>query len=145
MITIDKPIQAKNTNRVNLKSTVKKGADKTAFKDSISESSSNEYVNEIPEVNPFLFLHEIGEYKDDQEKLKEAGMKILECLNDIKLGLIEGAFLKEDIIKLKKVLQDNRSRFRFLELQYVIDDIVLRTEVELAKIEMMAKYENNDI
>lgn len=143
MITIDKTIHPKNINRLNSRPETKKGTNKTAFKDSISESSSNDHIEEIPEVNPFLFLHEIGEYKDNQEKLKEAGMKILECLDNLKLGLIEGAFSKDEILNLKSILEKNRPRFRFLELQYVIDDIVVRTEVELAKIEMMAKYEKS--
>jgi len=144
MITIDKPIQPKNLNRLNSRSVTRKGTAKAEFKGSVPEGNNNEQVTEIPVVNPFLFLHEIGEYKDDQEKLKEAGSKILECLNDIKFGLINGGFQEQNIITLKRILEENKPRFKFLELQYVIDDIILRSEVELAKIEMMAKQENSN-
>lgn len=145
MITIDKPIQPKNLNRVNSRLLNKKGAASPEFKDSISEGGSNEHIVEIPQVNPFLFLHEINEYKDDQEKLKEMGNKMLECLNDIKFGLINGEFPKENIVNLKAVLEENKHQFKFLELQHVIEDIILRAEVELAKIEMMTETKDKDI
>ena len=144
MITIDKPVAPKSLNRVNSKPTAKKSAYKAEFKNEVPESTNSEHITDIHSINPFLFLHEIGEYKDDQEKLKEMGTKILGCLNDIKFGLVNGEFQKENIINLKKVLEENKYRFKFLELQQVIEDIILRSEVELAKIEMMAETEEKN-
>lgn len=145
MITIDKPVAPKSLNRANSRPTAKKGAYKAEFKDAVLEGASSEHIPDINAINPFLFLHEIGEYKDDQEKLKEMGTKILSCLNDIKFGLINGEFQKDNIINLKKVLEENKYRFKFLELQHVIEDIILRSEVELAKIEMVTETKEKNI
>lgn len=140
MITIDKANQPKNITNTKSKTLLKKNKIKGSFiNQTFHESTNIEATIQLPEINPFLFLQEINEYKHDQEKLKEAGSKILVCLNDIRFGLMNGELEEEHIKKLKKVLETNQHQFKYLELQNVIDDIILRSEVELAKIEINRK------
>jgi hypothetical protein len=104
---------------------------------SLSESEAVESSATISSINPFLFLQEIDEYKESQKALKEVGDKILQSLNELRLALMNCELKEEHIATLKNTLENNRKKFKFSELQTVIDDIILRSEVELAKIEMI--------
>ena len=93
-------------------------------------------LSDVPEVNPFLFLQKIDEYKEGQQNLKESGEQILRCLRDIQFGLINNELSVELMSNLKNTLERNRRKFKFAQLQEVIDDIIIRAEVELAKLEL---------
>ena len=107
----------------------------TKTKFSLGENEAIESATTISAINPFLFLQEIDEYKDNQKTLKEAGDKILKSLHEIRLDLINCELDEEHIVNLKNILENNKKKFKFSELQDVIDDIILRSEIELAKIE----------
>lgn len=125
--------QIKNSS--SIKKIQNNKAAKTKF--SLGENEAVESSAKVSATNPFLFLQEIDEYKDNQKALKEVGDKILQSLNEFRLGLINCELKEEHIITLKNTLENNRKKFKFSELQAVIDDIILRSEVELAKIEMI--------
>jgi hypothetical protein len=120
-------------NSSNIKKIQKNKTTKTKF--SLGENEAIESAATISTINPFLFLQEIDEYKDNQKTLKEAGDKILKSLHEIRLDLINCELDEEHIVNLKNILENNRKKFKFSELQDVIDDIILRSEIELAKIE----------
>ncbi len=105
----------------------------------IDKTDHNNDLDLVSSVNPFLFLQEVDEYKNDQEKLKENGNKILKALNDIRLGLLHNQLNDHMLHNLRNNLTQNIHKFKFLELQGVIDDIVLRCEIEIAKIEKNRK------
>ncbi len=136
MLTINSTKSISDTKRLGDKIT-KKGA--TARFESIQSTKDGVQTSSlasVSEVNPFLFLQEIDEYKEDQQRLKESGEQILKCLNDIKLGMINGELSSGHMLNLKNALEKNRKKFKFLQLQEVIDDIIIRAEVELAKLEL---------
>ena len=120
-------------NSSNIKKIQKNKTTKTKF--SLGENEAIESAATISTINPFLFLQEIDEYKDNQKTLKEAGDKILKSLHEIRLDLINCELDEEHIVNLKNILENNKKKFKFSELQDVIDDIILRSEIELAKIE----------
>jgi len=123
-----------------LKKTFSKTTDGTGFM--INGNKSHIESPLMSPINPFLCLNEIDEYKNDQKKLKEIGDKILGALNHIRFGLINGELEKDHILNLKNTLENNRVKFKFPELQEVINDIILRCEVELAKIEFNHNKDN---
>lgn len=136
MILVDPP-------RKNLSgpSRVAKHSKKNSSPAKFQTVDSNDYDSEIASasasaINPFLFLQEIDEYKEDQKKLRDSGNQILGSLNDLRLGLVSGELSEQHIINLKNTLENNRNKFKFVELQQVIDDIILRAEVELMKIKI---------
>lgn len=101
---------------------------------SIAEQSPVEPHNNTS-LNPLLFLQEINEYTESQEKLKKSGNNIIKCLNAIRLSLLSGTLREQDISNLIDTIVNNNLKFKFPELQEVIEDIILRSEVELAKLE----------
>lgn len=102
----------------------------------IADNNQATELSDVPEVNPFLFLQKIDEYKESQQNLKESGEQILRCLRDIQFGLINNEFSVELMSNLKNTLERNRKKFKFAELQEVIDDIIIRAEIELTKLEL---------
>ena len=120
-------------NPSNAKKSSNNRTTKTKF--TLNENESIDHSTTVSAMNPFLFLQEIDEYKENQKTLKESGDKILKSLNEIRFGLINGELEENHIVNLKNLLENNKVKFKFLELQEVINDIILRSEVELAKIE----------
>ncbi len=141
MITIDSATIKNLQPSRKTEATSKKNSKKVSFShlSHTSDSHELEAVNPLSLINPFLFLQEVDEYTEEQQKLKESGNKILSSLNDLRFGLIKGEIKEHQIHNLKSILEANRFKFKFTELQNVIDDIVLRCEVELAKIEASSK------
>lgn len=100
---------------------------------SASEQSSVEALSRV-EASRLLFLQEIDRYHQEQQALKISGKKMLQCLSEIRLSLLTGQLTKDHLLTLQNHLVKNQTKFKFPELQQVIDDIVLRAEVELTKI-----------
>ena len=131
---------AQNIPSIRSKRITNKKSANSVFQDNIPpEHESLELSGMTPITNPLLFLQEMDEYKEDQTKLKESGNKILRCLNDIRLALLNEKLQENHVIYLKHAIEKNKWQLKFPELQSVIDDIILRAEVELAKIEMNFK------
>jgi hypothetical protein len=142
MITIDsyviKNIQgASKSKRSSKKDSITKYF--TSVHNIPPEASDVDSVSSLSLINPFLFLQEMDEYGEEKAKLKEAGDKILSSLNDLRFSLIKGELKESQIINIQSILTENLQQFKFPELQSVIDDIALRCEVELAKIEISKK------
>jgi hypothetical protein len=131
IIESNKAISNRPSNRISRKD----GAKVKFHANSLLEHAPTETYNNLS-VAPLLFLQEIDEYAESQGKLKESGNKILKCLNAIRLSLLSGTLKEQDILNLVNTLVDNNLQFKFPELQEVIDDIILRSEVELAKFEV---------
>ena len=139
MLTINSTKSISDTKRIGDKLTKKGVTAEFETTASTKDSAGTSSLASVPEINPFLFLQEIDEYKEDQQRLKESGEQILKCLNDIKFGLVNGELNAGHMLNLKNALEKNRKKFKFLQLQEVIDDIIIRAEVELAKLELGRK------
>lgn len=60
---------------------------------------------------------------------------MLDLLDDIKLGLLTGAVPRQTLRQLTSLVAERRNDFNEPGLQGVIDEIDLRAQVELAKLE----------
>lgn len=87
-------------------------------------------------VNSLLFLQEIDDYSKDKAKLVEYGDKIIESLNCLRFDLLSGRLSEESIRRLKALIDSKQPQFQFEDIQNVINEIRLRLEIELAKIEV---------
>lgn len=142
MLIVNHPLPQKHLKVANSKKSFKKNQTETQFGDididDASATDSVEDINYATSINPFLVLQEVDRYKYDKDKLQQAGNDMLSSLNEIRFGLISGELNQAHIKKLKDVLSRNKHEFTFPELQSIIDDIILRCEVELAKIEYLS-------
>jgi hypothetical protein len=60
---------------------------------------------------------------------------MLDLLDDIKIGLLTGAVPRQTLRHLTSLVAERRNDFNEPGLQGVIDEIDLRAQVELAKLE----------
>ena len=67
--------------------------------------------------------------------MKHVGGAIIDELNNIRIGIISGEISKEDMQHLNDALNNAKIELQFPDLQNIINDIRLRAEVELAKLE----------
>lgn len=109
------------------------------FGDFLVENNSGQedavHFTNINKMNPFTEIQNLDSYRSDQQKMSEISNDLLKHLNNIRFGLINGELPAEVIHNLKQALSQIDIKLRFPELQKVIDDISLRAEVEIAKIE----------
>lgn len=103
------------------------------------ETSSGEESREIADIAPMLFLQEVNEYDTEREDLEEFGKKALSCLRDLQLALMRGELKERHLYNIKDTLKNNISKFNTPELADIAEEIAIRMEVEIAKIEMNKK------
>jgi hypothetical protein len=101
----------------------------------IEGSSNVEKAQLISETNPFLALQEVYPEQQEDEELYEAGNNLLSQLHKIRLRLIDNSLSHSDLLELKQLLDAQNLTFKTQQVQNLYDDIRLRAEVELAKLE----------
>jgi hypothetical protein len=102
-------------------------------------------ATQVVSLNPFLALQEIDDYAIDQQQMERTGRHLLGRLNDIRFGLINGELDEEHLVNLKNSIKNSQIEFRFPALQQIIHEIMIRAEVELAKLEMGQAKRNQAI
>ncbi len=117
----------------------KKNIGSSSFEVSPEEEVSESHEVRSPRMvnNSLWMFQEIDGYAEEQIKMKETGNMLLKELGDIRLGLINGELGESDIKKLKDSLDQSNLSLKFPALQQVVEDIRLRVEVELAKLESL--------
>lgn len=93
-------------------------------------------VSTIPTMNPFLAIQEFDEYLENKDRLKRHGNKILEVLRNIRLAILSGDSYLDDIVRVRDYLQTADLIFQYPEHQELINEILIRAEVEIAKAEV---------
>jgi hypothetical protein len=137
MITIDPKSQILVANSKPAKSSRKEANSKIKFatNSKAKEAFKNKESNEVVDISPMLFLQEIDEHQEDIVTLKEFSKKALKCLKNLQIALLNNQINSNQLHNLKDVIQNNNSKFYILELSNLADEIKLRIEVEIAKIE----------
>lgn len=103
-----------------------------------NEADQAEYAQEASAtsgINPFIFLQEYFDPRQEAEDLYEKGSQILNFLNQIRLELLSGTLTEKNILHLKQALDNNMS-FQRYEAQKLYEEVKLRADVELAKLEV---------
>ena len=72
---------------------------------------------------------------EKRRRVERRGRQLLDGLDRLKLDLLEGGDPRATLERLKAVLESERENSGELELESLIDQIELRVEVELAKLE----------
>ena len=90
-------------------------------------------------VDSFLALQEISQDDLAARQAKSHGEKMLEHLNQIRLGILTGKIPKATLEALVDSCEQRKNLTTDPRLGSILDDIELRAKVELAKIEMSQK------
>lgn len=86
-------------------------------------------------VEALLALQDVGGPLERKRKaVRRAGL-ILDVLDDLKIGLLEGELSSVDLDRLRRAVRDERANTDDPRLEAVLDEIELRAAVEVAKLE----------
>jgi hypothetical protein len=86
-------------------------------------------------VEALLALQDIGGPLEGKRRAVRRASRILDVLDEIKVGLLEGELGGADLDRLRRAIRDERDRTEDPALEAVLDEIELRAAVELAKLE----------
>ncbi len=87
-------------------------------------------------VGSILAIQETPDATDENAKnrLRRFGNDVLDHLDDLRIGILEGTVSKERLTDLARMLREKREQMDDPLLNSVIDEIELRAEVEIAKL-----------
>ena len=85
-------------------------------------------------MNGILAVQEVPDATDGRTRGLKRGYDILDHLDDIRLGLLDGSFARSRLVELGQDIKEARDQVIDPELSSILDDIELRAAVELAKL-----------
>lgn len=100
--------------------------------DGVSKSSTPQSAVGI---NPLFALQEVDDALSGKKRRAQARADdILDRLEELRLGLLNGSFPVEKLHELVRVVQSQRENLDDPQLQEILDEIDLRAQVEIAKL-----------
>ncbi len=88
-------------------------------------------------TDAMLALQEVGDLAERRRRSRERGDSMLDRLEAIRLGLLEGWIGGESLRSLRRLVSERRGDLGDPQLGEILDDIELRAAVELAKLEQI--------
>lgn len=85
-------------------------------------------------VDALLALQGVPGPDSERAKAARRGRDILDLLDEIRIGILEGAVSPSTLNRLVKLVEVNREEFTDPGLSSILDEIDLRARVELAKL-----------
>jgi len=136
MITIDPKIQG-ITGTTKLKRISNKKPNANFFSSQKTQESSNgESVSNIADIGVMLFLQEIDQRSEDQQNLEEFSKQAFNTLKHLQIDLLCGNISERNLHNLKDALKGSKFIIETPELAEIAEEIDLRLQVEIAKIEV---------
>ena len=135
-------IGAPATSKVGSKTGTAKPGEFARMVDGDSEVSSASEVSEaqaVTSINPLFALQEVDGATERRAKAKQRGTKILDELDSIRHGLLMGEVTPHQLQTLRHQIANEQQILDDPRLTELLKEIDLRAEVELAKLEMAAK------
>lgn len=93
---------------------------------------------QVAALDALLALQEAGEPLTGKRRAVKRADDVLDLLDDIKLGILSGAVPRQTLRRLTQLVAERRDDFVEPGLKGVLDEIDLRAQVELAKLELAA-------
>lgn len=84
-----------------------------------------------------LALQEVGDFAERRRHARERGHSMLDRLEAIRLGLLEGWIGGESLRSLQRLVSERHGDLGDPRLGEILDEIELRAAVELAKLEQL--------
>ena len=91
--------------------------------------------NPVGTVNALLALQEVDDSLNGRAKARQRAADILDELDQLRDGLLAGTLPREAIVRLAQLVRSRRPDVDDPRLKDVLDEIELRAEVELAKLD----------
>ena len=135
-ITGTRPLHSTPT-RSSQRASAKKGAD---FSSQITEEPAAAVSSSAPfgPVDGILAVQEVPTATDGRSRGIKRGHNLLDHLDEIRLGLLNGSMPRKRLLELGQDIQEARDSAVEPELSSILDDIELRAAVELAKLDRIA-------
>lgn len=92
----------------------------------------------INTVGALLGLQEVDDPTTRRRRATRRASALLDSLEDIRIGLLQGGLPRGDVERLGRLVADARADVDDPELANLLDEIDLRAQVELAKLEVAA-------
>ncbi|WP_312163444.1 flagellar assembly protein FliX [Phenylobacterium sp.] len=92
-------------------------------------------VGGVMSVDAILALQDIGGPLERRRRAVGRAGRILDVLEDVKIGLLSGEVSVDDLDRLTKAVRDERQGTDDERLEGVLNEIETRAAVELAKLE----------
>jgi hypothetical protein len=109
------------------------GASGPAPAGAVSQASS------VVGMDALLAMQEVGNPLERKRRAVSRAGRILDVLDDLKIGLLEGALSPHDLDRLKRAVRDAREGTDDPRLEAVLEEVELRAAVELAKLEVATR------
>ncbi|HEX2114005.1 MAG TPA: flagellar assembly protein FliX [Alphaproteobacteria bacterium] len=103
--------------------------------DSPGASAGVNGSNPVSTVNALLSLQEVDDSLSGRARARQRAADILDQLDALRDGLLAGVLPREAIVRLAHLVRSHRPEVTDQRLKDVLDEIELRAEVELAKLD----------
>ncbi len=141
---IEGPNKAAGAKGVS-KTGAKKSVGDTAFSDMVGGEEAIEGqkalsgVMNIGQLDALLSLQEAegGTSEEAAKKSKKRAAALLDQLDKVRIGLLTGSMPESTLTQLTHMVQSHREKAIDPKLAEILDEIDLRAQVELAKLERM--------
>jgi hypothetical protein len=139
MISIDPKTQGIGGSTKLKKPSISKDRVKFTPNKKTQKTNSGEATSSVADISGLLFLQEIDQRSQDQQNLEEFGKKAFDTLKYLQMDLLQGNINERHIYKLKDTMQSSKFIIDTPHLTKLSEEIKLRLEVEIAKIEVCQK------
>lgn len=92
---------------------------------------------QVAALDSLLALQEASEPLTGKRRAVRRATDMLDLLDEMKIGLLAGSISRNTLSRLSTLVTERRNDFHEPGLQAVIDEIDLRAQVELAKLEQV--------
>ena len=92
----------------------------------------------VSPLGALLALQEVDDPLTGKRRASERGRRLLDTLDEVRVGLLTGTLPKAVLGELARLVAEARESIDDPGLQSVLDDIDLRAQVELEKLQMQA-------
>lgn len=134
---ISGPARPAQVSTIRAKKTAQKGGGRFSVPNS-GEAPASATVSPaapVSRLDSLLTLQEVEERPDERQQAVQWGNEVLDRLDDIRMGLLLGRLSRSNLLALRGKIKESRKNMTDLALKSLLDDIELRAEVELAKLE----------
>jgi len=92
-------------------------------------------VSGVASLDALLALQDVGGPLERRKRAVRRAGRILDVLDEVKLGLLSGEVTTNDLMRLQSAVRDQREATEDPHLEGVLNEIETRAAVELAKLE----------
>ena len=112
-----------------------KSANSSAKTFSLKKAATTSNISDIMNVSNNAYTNNDIRFMLESAYIKEQSDIVFEYLNQLKIQIISQELDLESIIKLREQLLKNKKKFMYKDLENLLDDVIMRLEIEIAKLD----------